>query len=224
MIINMIFGLQVEGIQTGRMVVSGEADEDLYERIASGVLYSETDPIQPIYLDKMITFTLSDNANFSNSTSVSLSIINVNDKPNITLVTTTVQFDELEGAPVQLFNGAVEDVDPGPDILAWATVTITPVVDPNDTLIYNDTGYSVSSTSVEQSLNISLLTNTSQTAERLSKVSFYNPAGNLNQSSRTIQFVISDGEEESEPAVVTVMIVPFDDSPICYFGNEVSVL
>ncbi|MCT7986704.1 putative Ig domain-containing protein, partial [Laspinema sp. A4] len=133
----------------------------------------------------------------------------VNLDPQEPGVDTTVTFDpQAEGVPIAE-NAVVTDPDPDNDILTGATVRIANPIDPDtEELIVNTEGTNITAT-VENGVVTLTGDDDVENYERvLQRVRYNNTAQNPDLTPRDIEIVVTDGVNESEPAVATVEFPP----------------
>ena len=120
---------------------------------------------------------------------------------------------DLIGIP----NGIVVSQGGGSGNLASATVTITNVLDGTDeSLTANTFGTNIISSynSATGILSLTGLDSASHYAQVLSTVTFDNASQDPDQTPRTIEFVVNDGNQNSNVAIATVDVVATNDAPL----------
>ena len=221
MVINMSMSLTLAREGSSNITVTGRASRDVYEMIAEGVIYQKNSPVQPLSLSATVCFTLLDDVNAAtNCTEVM--IVNLNDPPMVLVSASRVQYDESSGQPVSIFPDlTIDDPDPEPNSIYSALVEIDQVVDINDRLALTSNLPGASHLNITvgtQSILISGQANSSVYEAVLATATFSNLDPDLDLSNRLVTLVVSDGEDSSFAANVTVWILPFDDPPVCFFG------
>ena len=208
-------------VNDSHLLIYGDASKEEYELIAEGVTYQDTAPFQPDFLRKVVVFVLYDGEMFTAIGLVIVNIRNTNDLPTVVLQTTSVMYDEESDQPVYLFpNITLCDPDPDPNILHWAQVEIVNP-DSEDTLQVDYTFWPTLTVTTEpHSIFVYGQAPIAEYRRIISNITFENMDPALNLTDRKVRLVVSDGENTSEPVNLTIMVQPYDDPPLCFYGNN----
>jgi uncharacterized repeat protein (TIGR01451 family) len=133
----------------------------------------------------------------------------VNLNPEEAGVDTTVTFDpEAEGVPIAE-NSLVTDPDPENNTLTGATVRIANPIDGDaEELIVDTEGTEITATVENGVVNLSGEDDVENYERVLQRIRYNNTAENPDLTPRDIEIVVSDGIDESAPAVATVEFPP----------------
>ena len=209
------------------IAASGEASVEYYTNLLSNVMYVNYAD-EPGSTNRTVLFELVDDRGFLISAKTVVRIIPTNDPAGFDFRDRVVSFDEMTRTPVYLFSPTDSLTDPDGDTLTWITVEIRPSIDEMDVLSV-DTGTSDLVQEIRTNndsntvLTIAGYANFSVYKAVLRTLTFSNPSPGLNLGNRSIHIVTFDGETESPPTVITIVINAFDDSPVCYFNSMVSL-
>ena len=203
------------------LLIYGDASKEEYELIAEGVTYQDTTPFQPDITRKVVVFVLYDGEMFTANGSVIVNIRNTNDLPTVMLQATSVMYDEELDQPVYLFsNITLSDPDPDPGMLHWAQVEIVNP-DSEDMLQVDYTFWpTLTVTTQPHSISVYGQAPIAEYSRIISNITFENTDPALNLTDRRVRLVVSDGENTSEPVYLTIMVQPYDDPPLCFYGNN----
>ena len=203
------------------LLIYGNASKEEYELIAEGVTYQDTMSTQPNFLWKVVVFVLYDGEMFTANGSVIVNIININDLPTVALQVASVTYDEESDQPVYLFPDiTLSDPDPDPSMLHSAEVEIVNP-DSEDLLQVNYTFWStLTVTTQPHYISVYGQAPIAEYGHIISNITFRNTDPALNLTNRTVRLVVSDAENTSEPVYLTIVVQPYDDPPLCFYGNN----
>ncbi len=204
----------------------GEAGQTDYQTILGQVVFVN-DADEPGNRNITIDYTLDDDILTVNATST-VQLVSTNDPVFISFYPTkALAYDEETGQSLALFQSDTLSDSDG-DRLENVTISIDNLFDFNDMLMINvsDSGLQAflsnnSNTAHTLTLNGSASLAVYQAVLR--SVYYVNRFPGLNTNQRNITLITRDGMTESPPQTVLVDILPFDDPPMCYFNELVSL-
>ena len=210
--------------------LSGQASQASYGDILSEISYSNTAD-EPGNVTRQVFFSIRDERSFENFAVASVSIIPTNDRAIITFAggsPQTLRYSEFSRTNINLFNENDTITDSDGNTLEWLILHLTPGIDSNDMLMADtgDTGLTVETTTASDGeilLNISGTANLSLYETVLTSVTFVNFFPGISLDNRMLQAVTFDGETQSAVHPITITISDFNDPPMCFFNERVSV-
>ena len=216
-------GISVSQQNYQTLTLTNEAPQSVYQAILREVYFVNTAD-EPGNVKRLVQFTIQDDI-YTSVAFTTVDIIPTNDPAFFNITERVLTFNESTRTPVNLFSQTDILIDPDANggTLQWVTVAIVSPNDPNDTLVANSltTGLTVSY-NASQFLNISGNGNFSQYQVVLETVVYFNNFPGMNTSERMINVLTFDGTTVSFIHSVTILVVPFDDQPMCYFDMLVS--
>ena len=130
-------------------------------------------------------------------------------------------FDESARIPINLFSqddNVLTDPDGG--TLQWITISIVSPIDPNDTLVADARGTSLQIYgNGGRMLNISGEGGFVDYERVLNTVMYNNVFPGMNITERMIHVFTFDGMTVSFVHNISIVVIPFDDQPMCFFDN-----
>jgi len=199
---------------TGIMSLTGSATLAQYQNALQGVAYDNTSD-NPSALTRTVSFVVNDGDNDSNPLSRAIEINPVNDAPVLSSIEAlSAQFNE-NGSPVGLTgNIAVNDIDD--TNIESATVSISGnFISGEDILNFNS--QNGINGSFDQATGILSLTGSATLAEyqtALQTVTYDNTSDNPSTLTRTVSFIINDGDTDSNQLSRDIEITPVNDAPV----------
>ena len=214
----------VNEVVTGTVIsLNGIASVQHYIEILSSITFVNLAD-EPEDTTRTVVFDLVDDEDFAFNASTFINIIPTNDPAILNINNSIVIFNEMAQVPVNLLQSSdtLTDSD-GTNSLSWLTVTIIPPIDEFDVLSVDTGASNLEIHPISNGLNITGYANFSVYTSILQNLTFFNPSPNINVANRSIHFITFDGEIESPPTEITVVIDSFDDIPVCYFTTTVSI-
>lgn len=208
---------------SGTLTLTGSnISPETYQAALRTVQY-RNNSVSPLTSSRTVTFTVSDGSTPSNQLSRTININSDNSAPELSDIGPAVEFTE-GGSSVQL-TSTLNVADEDNATLQSATVSITGNFAMNeDLLLFSASGGVMGSYNAATGI-LTLGGNGTLNAYRnvLRSVRFSNSSQNPVNLSRTITFVVDDGEASSLPAYKTVTITPVNNVPVLA-GIEISTL
>ena len=211
----------VDAVNPTMIGLNGTASVQDYIDVLSSVTYTSLAD-EPGYSQRIVLFELVDDRDYSFTATAFVNIIPTNDPTLFSFNSRVVIFNESARVPINLIQSSDYLVDPDGNSLSWLSVEIRPSIDEMDVL-FADTA----NTNLEVEISSNLLTITGYAdftvyEAVLQTLTFHNPSLGISLSNRTIQLVTYNGQTESPPTPITVVIDGFDDTPLCFFNHMVS--
>lgn len=181
-------------------------------RFASAAAATGSATISVVLEDDGGTANGGDDASATRSFDITVTPDTTNDPPVITLSGTTPSYIENGSAPI--LDGALTLTDVDDTTLASGTVSIAQGLMAGDSLSFVSVG---GITDVDPAAAVLALTGTASVADWqsvLRSVRFSSLNDNPTASTRTVRFVVSDGDAASSPADTLVTVVPVNDPPM----------
>lgn len=234
------FGIEVTEVSQHIIRLTGQAPQTDYEEILGDVMY-ENVADEPGDITRRVLFSITDINDFVSTATTTVSILPTNDRAIITFVggpAQNLRYDELTRSPINLFNESDTITDSDGNSLEWLTIHLTPGVDPNDALAASagSTGLTVTVVAFGDG---EILLNVSRTVpifgspgnaelalyeSVLESVTFVNDfPGVILGEQRRIEVVTFDGETMSDVHPITITIDGYNDPPMCFFNEVVSL-
>jgi VCBS repeat-containing protein len=155
------------------------------------------------------TYEVDDGVNTDTGT-VNITVNSVNDVPVITLSGSTPSYTE---------NGASAAVDDGLTVadaddtnLVSGTVSVTAGLVAGDTLTFTPTGGIIDTNAAPDVLALSGTATVADWQSVLRSIQFSSPSDNPTNATRTVSFVVNDGDANSNTAQKSVAVVPVNDA------------
>ncbi len=166
---------------------------------------------------------------FSANATTTVDIVPVNDPAFLNFQSRSLIFNEATRNEVFLFEPGDTITDSDGITLEWISLEIISPVDSYDAFAVNIgtsnlvVDYRSASEGERRLLNISGTADNATYVEVLQTVSFVNVFPGLELANRLVEVTTYDGETESPPHSITIIIQPFDDPPMCFFGEWVCI-
>ena len=210
---------------SGVLVLTGSVTQSEWQTVLREVMFSSSseDPTGTQQAStRRVAFAISDGDLDSNTVVRSVSVMPVNDAPALSGVeTSALAYVENDGSKVVSASLLVSDVDfITDDHLESATVRISQGKRAGDVLEYTSTGMGISGQYNESTGALTLVGSAavSDWQSALRAVTFSSssedPTGTQQSSSRTVAFVISDGNASSNVVERSVSVMPVNDAPV----------
>ena len=200
---------------SGSLTLTGNASVANYQTALRSITYRNTNLQTPNTQARTIRFVVNDGQALSATVSRSLNVITMNDAPVITLSHGPISFTE-KGTAVTIDSGlTLSDVDNGQ--LVNATVRISQgLVAPEDELsVRAPVGIASHYDSQSGILSLTGQANVTDYQAALRAVTYRNRnEANPHTQPRTVEFVVHDGELNSQPANRTVNVIAVNDAPV----------
>lgn len=222
-------GITGEGVESQTLLLTGEAAQGVYENALNEIMF-ENVADEPGSVVRQVIFTIMDRDGFISTAVTTVQIVPTNDQAILNFAggPRVLVYDEQSRLPINLFdpNDAITDSDG--DSLEWLSVILTPGIDANDRISADAgiTGLVVTVSSTDDGevfVNISGNANFPAYESVLNSITFVNTFPGISQENRLIQVVTFDGETRSPTYTITITIGGFNDPPMCFFGQVVSV-
>ena len=217
------FDVTVQQPNNQTISLSGRAKQSDYVEVLSEVLFINAED-EPGNRSITINFSITDDP-FVAMATVTVQIVPTNDPVFFNFRVKTLVYEEEFQQPLFLFSSSDFLSDSDGSILHSVTIIIDSPYDAYDSLSVDSSGsdLEVLYNNSTQTLVISGVAELSTYEQVLRNVSFLNTFPGLDISQRNISVVTFDGMTSSPPHYILVDITPFDDPPICYFMQLVSV-
>lgn len=222
--------ITVSGSGTSSVLIEGPGDFSDFLSVLETVTYKNTNDRPTTNFERTIEFTVTDTkGDMNDPVAVTTVHVNaVNDPPEVSLsengADTVRNVEYNEGAPTGVaLAPALSVVDVDNDNLQSAEVTLSTPSYSSDTLSIEvlPTPLSMAYNSDSGILTLTGLAPFSTYEEALRNITFEstdspfldNNGNPLSSTNRTVTFVVSDGQVESEPVTVNIAFQPVDDPP-----------
>ncbi|MDF2866948.1 MAG: Hemolysin-type calcium-binding region, partial [Gammaproteobacteria bacterium] len=213
----LLFGNQngISGSYTnGVLSLNGIASLANYQTALRSVRYRNTNNQNPNTGARTISITVNDGVEDSNTVSLGLSVVAVNDVPIITTSSGSVSFTE-KGAAIVIDSGlTVSDVDNAQLTRASIAITVGYVLGEDKLLFTAQNGISGS---FNVSSGLLTLTGGSSVANyqaALRSVTYINTSDHPNTQARTISFIVNDGQADSPAANRSINVIAVNNAPV----------
>jgi hypothetical protein len=198
---------------TGRLTLTGSATPADYQTALRAVKYANTS-VSPSTATRAVSFQVNDGAaanNLSNVATRTITVVSVNAAPTVTLSAATPSFTE-DGSAATVDGGlTVADID-DTDLVS-GSVTITAGAQAGDSLAFTPGATGITDTDAAADvLTLSGTATVAQWQTVLQSVRF-STTSQAPGTSRTIRFVVNDGDTNSTAADKAVTVVPVNDAP-----------
>lgn len=203
----------------GTLQLSGTELQSIYELILQEVYYINTAD-EPGATQRVVQLTIEDGV-FASSAFATVIIIPTNDPAFLNFTSKLLVFNESVRIPINLFSQDDNTLtDPDGGTLQWITISIISPNDPNDTLVADaqSSGLQISGNGGRM-LNISGEGTFADYEAVLDTVTYNNVFPGMNTSNRMIHVLTFDGMTVSFVHNITIIVIPFDDQPMCFFDN-----
>jgi hypothetical protein len=171
-----------------------------------------------------VSVTLSDNGGGSNTSPVvnfTITITNVNDAPALTAGGGSATFTE-DGAAVAV-DPAIAVADLDDTNLESAAVTITNLLDSGaEVLTANTAGTTITANYVAPTLTLTGTDTKAHYQQVLQSVTYANSAQNPNTTTRSISFVVNDGDVNSNTVSKNVTVIAVNDASVLTAGGALN--
>ena len=202
---------------TGELTISGYGFVSEFESMLQTITYENLSD-NPTVADRTVEFEVTDGFATSNTVTRTIEIQAVNDPPDVSTISgspTALMYDEGDGAvPV---DDEIEIEDPDDINLEGATVTISiAYVEGEDFLDFTNE-FGVSNGGFNATLGVLTLTGSASIANyqaALRKVTYENTSDTPDLSTRTVEFVVDDGDALSPPFGRDIEITATNDPPV----------
>ena len=203
------------------LVLSGRVLLSDYEAVLSEIFFQNiaTEPVSSL---RNISFIIGDEL-FRNTAFTIIEIIPTNDPAFIDITNPNITFNETTRDPLNLFSSNDTISDDDGDSLDMIRIVIYPTNDLMDILAADPVGTGLNVTlstnpNDNTQLVISGTANFSTYIQVLQTVTFANNFPGIDRTTRLVNVYTFDGMTESPPHQIRIVIDPFDDPPICFFG------
>jgi len=209
----------------GMLEINGTATHQEYMDLLSTVRYLNSLEEPTIeYQEREITVTVRENDQYSMAYIV-VELIPVNDPAQFNFTNITITFNEANREPVMLFKSTDIIVDPDQDggNLSYATLKLWTFVHEADILSIGSisSGSSLNVESNRTHVNISGVAPIKEYEDILKTATFVNKCFDIPSTPRHVIVNTFDGKENSIGPNITIKINPFDDPPLCFFGENI---
>lgn len=206
---------------TGVLTLTGTATKAEYQDVLRSVQYRDTNTSTATGNTRTVEFQVSDAAGTdSNVTTKDVVVVSINDAPVLGGGGNTLAYTEDDAAKV--VNGAITVSDTDDTNTDSATVSITGGFDAtDDELVFSDTASITGSyNSTTGVLTLSGTDTKASYQAALRTVKYVNNDHVApSTTSRTVRFVVNDGEEDSNAVTTTITVAQFPDPPTVTAGT-----
>ena len=199
---------------TGDLTLTGQALLTEYQTVLRSVTYNNTAD-NPSGLTRTIDFSINDGDNDSNLLSRDIQITPVNDAPVLSTIENAPAFYIENGSPVGITgNLSVNDIDDTQ--IDSATITISSGFAPGEDVLSFTPQFGINGSfdSATGQLNLSGQALLSEYETVLHSVSYQNSSDDPSAANRTIEFVVNDGTDDSNPRSRDIEFTAVNDAPI----------
>lgn len=218
------YNISVIQVSNQNLSLSNRVEQSRYEQVLSEVYFVNTDD-EPGNRFVMINFTVNEDS-FVSIAIAQVEIIPTNDPVVFSFVEKFLQYLEEEQQSINLFNTSDTLSDSDGSMLEFVRISILNS-DPFDTLaadagastlsVVTDSSSSANTLIISGSANLSVYESVLQT------VTFVNTFPGISPQQRNISVITFDGETLFTAHRIFIAISLFDDPPICYFNQLVSL-
>ena len=206
--------------EPGTLALYGMAPQSVYQSVIREVYYVNSAD-EPGATQRLVQLTIEDEM-FASSAFTSVTIVPTNDPAFLNFTSRELTFNESARTPLYLFDrGNSILMDPDGMALQWLTISIVSPIDPNDTLVADVQGTELQQvvTNGGRMLNISGEGSLTDCQTVLSTVTYNNLFPGMNVTERSIEVSTFDGMTISFVHFIDIIVIPFDDQPMCFFDN-----
>ncbi|MFA3783789.1 choice-of-anchor D domain-containing protein [Melioribacteraceae bacterium 4301-Me] len=199
---------------TGTLYLTGNASQADYQTALRSVEYQNTSD-SPTIAQRIVSFTINDGIDNSNTVTRTINITSVNDSPLLSNVESTLLSYEENSQPLQITD-SIELSDPDNLFLTDAAVQIVDnyIVGEDFLMFADQNGIIGNWDELAGKLNLIGAASLSNYQTALRSVKYFNNSDNPNTTSRTISFTVNDGKDYSNTVTRTVKIISVNDSPV----------
>jgi len=200
--------------ETGTLILTGPDTIDQFKWALSSITY-ENSSDNPIITPRTITIWIHDGVDESIGITETITIIPINDIPEIHLAQNFFPYTENEGN--HLLDSMVTLVDP--DNTSFSSAVIRFINNSyqasEDHFSYTTVGnIQITYNSTDGELSFFGEDTKENYQSILSKVAYYNSSENPSNLNRYIEWIVFDGKAESIPVTQTIQIIPVNDPPV----------
>jgi len=198
---------------TGTLTLSGTATLANYQAALRSIKYTNSSS-NPAGLARTISYTVNDGEDNSNTITRTISILPVNNSPELSINTAVLQYTEGSGAKVvaELLNA--NDVDN--TSFAGAVIEISGNYRPGEDQLSFENQNEIKST-WDSSVGILSLSGNSTVANYLTalrNIKYLNTSADPDTVQRTVSFTVNDGNSSSNIAERKIIVVPVNNAPV----------
>ena len=199
----------------GILIIQGTATLAEYGTILQSIAYENTSD-NPNILARSITIRVDDGDTFSSPVTITVNVIPVNDAPILAGANAPLVYPESSG-PIPLDN-SITVTDPDHASLQGATIRFTNnFVASEDVLGFVDqSGISGQFNAADGSLTLAGGASLAEYQNALRSITYENTNDLANLDTRDVEFIISDGELNSEPYALEIVLEEVTDPVIVY--------
>ena len=211
---NVPEGMNVSYSSDHTLELTGLLPLPLFESVLRTLTYDNRAD-EPEGDTRQVVITVSDPPMTDVSALTNVSITNVNDPPELVMVSTLAEYSEGDGPVPILESATITDSDNA--FLVSATITLTPLDPGMETLSANSTNTAITTTYNSTSATLTLTgvdTLENYTTVLLSITYEHSGSADPTLGTRIFSFVLSDGEIEAEPQVVMLFFAAVNDAPM----------
>ncbi|MCF6811205.1 DUF4347 domain-containing protein, partial [Thiotrichales bacterium 19S9-12] len=219
-----ITGITVNDSTPGTLILTGSKLLSVYETFFAGITYKNTSD-NPDVTPRVMTFTVNDGDDNSNTITATINIVPVNDAPVLAFAgTATTTYTENSAAIT--INDGFSITDPDDLNIESATVTIASgtYINGEDSLFYDVTLAASLSLTHDFDLETGVLTfiGSATKAEYetlLATVSYINTSDNPTTTAREVTFKVNDGDDNSNTITAIIDVTAVNDPPDLRFAD-----
>ncbi len=200
----------------GLLSLSGYANAATWQAALRNVTYENLSD-DPTLTTRTVSFQISDGLTPSNIITRDIEIEAVNDPPDVSTISgSPTPLDYMEGDMDVPVDDQIEIDDPDDDNLEGATISISSnYVEGEDFLDFAN-AFGVTKVGFDAMTGVLTLTGTSSIANyqmALRAVTYENTSEDPDNSTRTVSFVVNDGDADSDPFDRDINVIPVNDKP-----------
>ena len=217
---NIPTGMNVSYTSDHTLTLTGNLPLPMFEAVVRSLRYDNTAD-EPVGTSRQVVVTVSDPPMPTVSASTFVSVVSVNDPPELVMVSSLTEYSEGDGAVPILQSATVTDSDDS--FLVSAIITFSPLDTEMEVLSADATNTAIA---VAYNSTSSTLTLTGEdTLENYSAVILsitYEHIGDATPSlgTRVFSIVLSDGEVESDPEIVMLFFAAVNDAPVIDLNGD----
>ena len=211
---NVPEGMNVTYESSHTLTLTGLLPLPLFEAALRTLTYDNTAD-EPVGVTRQVSVTVSDPPEPDVSAATTISIVYVNDPPELAMVSSAVEYSEGDGAVLLLQSGTVSDSDNS--TLVSATVSFNALDGTLESLAADTSSTAISATFDPTSATLTLTGEDSlqnYTSALLSITYEHSGSSDPTPGTRVFRFVLSDGEDEGEPELVMLFFAAVNDAPV----------
>ncbi len=197
---------------TGVLTLAGSASVSAYQAALRSIRYVNTSE-DPDLTTRVLSFVVDDGVAASATAHRDITIAGINDPPVVVLSTLPLTYVENSGAATIDSLLAIWDVDSGS--LVWATVSLSSGYVPGEDVLgfLNQAGIVGSWNAASGVLTLSGSARVAAYQTALRSVTYANASDAPTTMSRTVQIVVSDGQDASVPETRVLSVFAVNDPP-----------